>query len=149
MPVFPAVPSTMTPPGRRSPRVSASRTMPSAARSLTEPPGFMNSALPRISQPVCSDAARSRIRGVSPMASRTVPRTLICVASFLMADSVADLMAESGQLVGLVFVGQRHHDLVQVSRQDVFQAVESQVDAVVRDPSLRKIVSADALRAVA
>mgnify|MGYP006953467155 CR=1 FL=1 len=43
---MPAVPSTMTPPGCNSPAASAARMMPSPVRSLTEPPGFMNSALP-------------------------------------------------------------------------------------------------------
>src|SRR5579863_9371586 len=42
-----------------------------AARSLTEPPGFMNSALPRIVQPVASEARLSLISGVLPMASTT------------------------------------------------------------------------------
>ena len=58
MPVLPAVPSTITPPGRRRPRSSASLTINSAARSLTEPPGLRNSALPRISHPVISEARR-------------------------------------------------------------------------------------------
>src|SRR5712691_1318749 len=56
----------MTPPGRRSPRSSASLMMYSAARSLTEPPGLRNSALPRIVHPVSSEARRSFIRGVLP-----------------------------------------------------------------------------------
>ncbi len=47
MPVLPAVPSTMVPPGRSAPRATASLMMYSAARSLTDWPGFMNSALPR------------------------------------------------------------------------------------------------------
>ena len=64
MPVLPAVPSTIVPPGRRVPRATASSTMASAARSFTEPPGFMNSALPRIVQPVRSEARLSRISGV-------------------------------------------------------------------------------------
>ncbi len=72
MPVLPAVPSTITPPGRNAPRAIASRTMASAARSLTEPPGFMNSALPRMAQPVAAEAARSLISGVLPMDSITV-----------------------------------------------------------------------------
>ena len=63
MPVLPAVPSTMTPPGRSAPRATASRMIASAARSLTDPPGFMNSALPRIVQPVASDAARETNEG--------------------------------------------------------------------------------------
>src|SRR5437764_1697637 len=54
-----------------SPRVSASRMIWRAARSLTDSPGFMNSALPRIAQPVASDARLSAISGVLPMASMT------------------------------------------------------------------------------
>ena len=46
MPVLPAVPSTTVPPGRSVPRATASRMIQSAARSLTDWPGFMNSALP-------------------------------------------------------------------------------------------------------
>ena len=69
MPVLPAVPSTTTPPGFSMPRCSASVMMARPARSFTEPPGFMNSALPRIVQPVASDARRRRISGVLPMAA--------------------------------------------------------------------------------
>ena len=69
MPVLPAVPSTTVPPGRSSPRSTASLMMYSAARSLTDWPGFMNSALPQISQPVASDARLRRIRGVWPIAA--------------------------------------------------------------------------------
>ena len=69
MPVLPAVPSTITPPGFRVPRSWASMMMNSAARSLTELPGLRNSALPSISQPVASYAPRRRIRGVFPMVS--------------------------------------------------------------------------------
>ncbi len=64
MPVLPAVPSTITPPGRKTPRAIASLTIAIAARSLTDPPGFMNSALPRIVHPVASEAARSLMSGV-------------------------------------------------------------------------------------
>ena len=39
---------------------------------MTEPPGFMNSALPRIVQPVAADAARNLMSGVFPMDSITV-----------------------------------------------------------------------------
>ena len=49
----------------------ASRTMNSAARSFTDWPGFRNSALPQISQPVSSEARLRRISGVLPMAERT------------------------------------------------------------------------------
>src|SRR5262245_19936586 len=77
IPVFPAVPSTTMPPGRISPLASASVMMASAARSLIEPPGLRNSALPRIVQPVSSDALRSRISGVFPMVSRMPSRMSI------------------------------------------------------------------------
>ena len=56
MPVLPAVPSTTRPPGLISPRFSASRIIWRAGRSFTEPPGFMNSALPRMVQPVAAEA---------------------------------------------------------------------------------------------
>ena len=56
MPVLPAVPSTITPPGLSAPRFTASWMMKSAARSLTDWPGFMNSALPRMVQPVAAEA---------------------------------------------------------------------------------------------
>jgi hypothetical protein len=69
MPVLPAVPSTTVPPGFNVPRCSASVMIASPARSFTEPPGFMNSALPRIVQPVASDARRSLISGVLPIAA--------------------------------------------------------------------------------
>lgn len=45
------------------PVFSAHSTSPSAARSLTLPPGFINSALPRISLPVASDSDLIRICG--------------------------------------------------------------------------------------
>src|SRR5882672_319169 len=74
MPVLPAVPSTIKPPGLSRPRFSASRMMYSPARSFTEPPGFRNSALPRISQPVSSDGPRRRMSGVLPIAPTSPSR---------------------------------------------------------------------------
>src|ERR1700730_1423009 len=70
MPVFPAVPSTMVPPGGNAPDASPSSTIPKAARSLTDPPGFRNSAFPQISHPVTSDNFRNRSNGVRPMVSQ-------------------------------------------------------------------------------
>lgn len=74
MPVFPAVPSTIVPPGlilrykqhiyllfdgalqlSYLPFSSASLITPRAALSFTLPPGFWNSAFPKILQPVLSD----------------------------------------------------------------------------------------------
>src|SRR5262245_8957138 len=66
MPVLPAVPSTTVPPGFSVPAFSAASMMPRAARSFTDPPGFMNSALPRISQPVSALSLLRRISGVLP-----------------------------------------------------------------------------------
>src|ERR1035437_6050986 len=79
MPVLPAVPSTIIPPGRKFPRAIASFTMASPARSFTDPPGFMNSALPKSSQPVNADAWRSLMSGVFPIASMTLAAMLISV----------------------------------------------------------------------
>ena len=77
IPVLPAVPSTMVPPGLSAPRATASRMIQSAARSFTDWPGFMNSALPTISHPVASEAARRRIRGVFPTVSDRSERMVI------------------------------------------------------------------------
>ena len=79
MPVLPAVPSTITPPGRSSPFFTASSMMNRAARSLTDWPGFMNSALPRMVQPVASETRSSLISGVLPIAS-TMP-SLNCIVA--------------------------------------------------------------------
>ena len=66
------------PAGLSWPLSIASVTMPSAARSFTDRPGFMNSALPRIVQPVSSDARRSLISGVLPMASSVAVSESAC-----------------------------------------------------------------------
>src|SRR4029450_7167589 len=57
------------------------------ARSLTDWPGFMNSALPRMLQPVASEARRSLISGVLPMAART--SSLNCIASVSLRSNQA------------------------------------------------------------
>src|SRR5665213_1426731 len=79
MPVLPAVPSTMVPPGLSAPDFSAALMIRSAARSFTDWPGFMNSALPRMAQPVSSEALRNLISGVLPMASMTDGRMFMAV----------------------------------------------------------------------
>ena len=75
MPVLPAVLSTTSPPGLISPRFSACRIISRPGRSFTEPPGFMNSAFPRMVQPVCSETRWSLISGVLPMPSTMPSRT--------------------------------------------------------------------------
>ena len=54
----PPSPEVTNPPGFRVPCFCAFKTIPFAARSFTEPPGFMNSAFPRIVHLVSSDALR-------------------------------------------------------------------------------------------
>ncbi len=81
MPVLPAVPSTTTPPGRSSPFFTASSMMKRAARSLTDWPGFMNSALPRMVHPVAADTRSSFINGVLPIASMIPFRVCIFTLS--------------------------------------------------------------------
>jgi len=49
--------------------------MNSAARSLTDWPGFMNSALPKIVHPVASEARLSLISGVRPIAPTMLSQT--------------------------------------------------------------------------
>ena len=77
MPVLPAVASTTRPPGSISLRFSASRIICRPGRSLTDWPGFMNSALPRIVQPVASEARLSLMSGVLPIVSTASFRYLI------------------------------------------------------------------------
>ena len=69
IPVLPNVPSTTIPFGSSSFFSSASSIIPRAVLSLTDPPGFKNSALPYISQPVISDGYFNLIRGVFPIKS--------------------------------------------------------------------------------
>ena len=70
MPVLPAVPSTTVPPGHEQPAPLGVQHDGARRTVLDRTPGFMNSALPRISQPVLSLARRNRISGVWPMASQ-------------------------------------------------------------------------------
>ena len=71
-PVLPLVGSTIVPPAGSSPAFSASSTMRSAIRSLTEPPGLKYSTLASTVASMPSVTLRSLIRGVSPMTSTTL-----------------------------------------------------------------------------
>ena len=53
-----------------------------AGRSFTDWPGFMNSALPRMVQPVAADARSSLISGVLPMASTMPSRICMVITAF-------------------------------------------------------------------
>src|SRR5690606_24821132 len=57
--------------------------------------------------------------------------------------------AERRELVGAVLVRERLDDLVELALEDPVELVQRQVDPVVRDASLREVVRADALGAVA
>src|SRR6185437_3156582 len=100
MPVLPAVPSTMRPPGLSAPRFSASRMIHSAARSFTDCPGLRNSALPRISQPVASLARRRRMSGVLPMVSRTELATMPATSRASGARATPERLFRRGAHVG-------------------------------------------------
>src|ERR1700744_2896922 len=97
MPVLPAVDSTTRPPGLSSPRFSASRIIHLPARSLTDWPGFMNSALPRMVQPVASEACFSLISGVLPMASTTSCLNIISLIRGFLKCPKAMLCSERNQ----------------------------------------------------
>ena len=68
MPVLPEVASTIVPPGFRRPSRSAASTMPSAMRSLIDPPGLNSSSLANSRQGPVSRLRNSTI-GVLPMAA--------------------------------------------------------------------------------
>ena len=72
-PVLPEVASTIVPPGPSSPRASASSIMARAIRSLTLPPGLNHSSLAKMRAAAAGDSACSSTRGVSPIASSTLP----------------------------------------------------------------------------
>src|SRR5437867_7451833 len=66
-----------------------------------------------------------------------------------LRDPPSALFGERGELLGLVLREQRLRQLGKVAVHDVVDLVEGETDAVVGDPSLRKIVGADALGTVA
>src|SRR4029079_19520027 len=70
------------------------------ARSFTDCPGFMNSALPRMVQPVISDALFNLMRGVFPIASMTSLLMFMGVISCQSAGnpSSADPRARSAKV---------------------------------------------------
>src|SRR5947207_6433813 len=83
-----------------------------------------------------------RTRRASRLPSRRFrPRSL---RTLLLA-----LFGERGELLGLVLGEQRLRQLRKVAIHDVVDLVEGEPDAMVGDPSLRKVVSADALGTIA
>src|SRR5574343_984814 len=67
----------------------------------------------------------------------------------LALDAWSLLLGQFGQLISLVFGGQRAEQFVHVAVHDRGDLVQRQVDPVVGDPSLWEIVGADTLGAVA
>src|SRR5688572_5795211 len=74
MPVLPLVGSIRVSPGLMRPDFSASSSMRTPMRSLTEPPGFMNSHLPRSSHGRSRPMRERRTIGVPPVVSRIESR---------------------------------------------------------------------------
>ena len=70
MPVFPEDGSSSVSPGESRPSFSASSTIDSAMRSLTDPPGFWPSSLIRMRTPGLGLSALTSTSGVLPMRSR-------------------------------------------------------------------------------
>src|SRR3954453_3250174 len=99
--------------------------MPSAARSFTDSPGFMNSAFPRIVQPVSSDARRSLIRGVLPIASSVLERI------FIGAASTASRGAAVAEIIGTAALAPR---LCAVACLDPAARRREEVAGLLREP---------------
>gem|GEM_PF-6636923 len=59
------------------------------------------------------------------------------------------MLRQRGQLFSLVFVDQGLDDGVQVSLHETFQLVQGEVDTVIGDAPLGKVIGANAFRAVA
>src|SRR5882757_303779 len=81
--------------------------------------------------------SRSRLRIVAPVSTAFTP------------EPASTLIGERGELLGLVLGEKGLRQLGQIAVHDVVDLVEGETDAVIGDPSLRKIIGADALGAVA
>ena len=79
MPVFPEVPSIMVPPGFNRPSASASSTILTAIRSLTEFPGLKVSYLAKTKHGKSAVNLLSLINGVLPMVSSMFFAYCICI----------------------------------------------------------------------
>mmetsp|Transcript_20420 Transcript_20420/g.53411 ORF Transcript_20420/g.53411 Transcript_20420/m.53411 type:complete len:200 (-) Transcript_20420:110-709(-) len=100
-PVLPLVAATTVPPGRSLPSASAHEMMWFAMRSLMEPLGLKNSALPKILTPGLALRNDRSTRGVSPMSSRVrrSPPTLFRrTAVFIALANVAVSYSKSTRL---------------------------------------------------
>src|SRR5467141_3824630 len=104
-------------------------------------------------------AGRARSRGPSKATTRlpiavirtraASRRSLRLLRPHSLRDLFSALFGERGELLGLVLCEQGLRQLGKIAVHDVVDLVEGKTDAVVGDPSLREIISADALGTVA
>src|SRR5882672_6595718 len=80
--------------------------------------------------------------------SRSKPPIVAPASTAFTPGPASTLIGERGELLGLVLGEQRLRQLEEIAVHDVVDLVEGETDAVIGDPSLRKIISADALGAV-
>src|ERR1700722_10211017 len=136
-PVLPEVGSTTVPePGLRLPLRSASLSMPSAMRSLTEPPGLAISTLAHRRAPPAFSKLLRRTKGVRPIrsstdsarlramdalsgAGRPVPQVQELVGpaggqALLHEEHLHHRIGDAADLPGVGYVGQGTEDLVLV-----------------------------------
>src|SRR5260221_601816 len=110
-----------------------------------------------------SDSVRMRI-GLAEIHARFTPSTCAMItcasvrsmlamsssrAAFTVCTRASGILREARELLGLVLGGERRADLRQVAVHDRVDLVQCEFDAGVGDAPLRKIVGADAIRAVA
>src|SRR5258708_7770360 len=80
--------------------------------------------------------------------SRSKPPIVAPVSTAFIPEPASTLIGERSELLCLVLGEQRLRQLGKIAVHDVVDLVEGETDAVVGDPSLRKIISADALGTV-
>src|SRR5712664_360040 len=81
--------------------------------------------------------------------SRSKPPIVAPVSIAFIPEPASTLIGERSELLCLVLGEQRLRQLGKIAVHDVVDLVEGETDAVVGDPSLRKIIGADALGTVA
>src|SRR5258706_15693899 len=119
-----------------------------AARALDESIASSAWAISRTrSQPRTEQSNNSASNRGNPD-SRSKPPVVAPVSTAFTPGPASTLIGERGELLGLVLGEQRLRELGQIAVHDVVDLVESETDAVVGDPSLREIISADALGTV-
>src|SRR5712664_254730 len=119
-----------------------------AARALDESIASSAWAISRMrSQPRTEQSSNSASNRGNPD-SRSKPLIAAPASTAFTPGPASTLIGERGELLGLVLGEQRLRQLGEIAVHDVVDLVEGKTDAVVGDPSLRKIISADALGTV-